>query len=102
MVERDAARRWGVDRCSLLERFIAGSSGLSRMARGGRLLDDLHPVATPDVAWRHTDERLGGAPPAIAPSIDTWTEAMGLMDPGEWFVDLSEGSPCASPWALTW
>jgi spermidine synthase len=96
MVERGAARRWGVDRCSLLERFLAGPSGLTRMARGGRLLDDLHPVATPDVAWRHTDERLGGAPPVIAPSIDTWTEAMGLMDPGEWFGDLREGTPCSS------
>ncbi len=96
VTERDAARRWGIDRCSLLGLFLAGPPGLARLAQGGRSLDDLHPVATPDIAWRHTDERLGGAPPVIAPSIETWEEVMGLRDPGSWFPDLTDGTPCST------
>jgi spermidine synthase len=94
---RGAMEHWELDGCALLDRFLASTSGLELLARGGFVVDDLHPVATPDIAWRHTVRYMDWRPLDYAPAESTWQEMLALGDPGEWFPDLRQGAAHGCP-----
>jgi spermidine synthase len=95
--ERSSTENWGTAPCEMMDLFLAGPTGLRWLAGEGPTLDDMHPIATPEIAWRHIKGFMGYTDVGSAVTPDDWRQLSELEDPSEWFHDLADGSPCEAP-----